>query len=108
MSNSKYNKIYNKNSSKNYFQNNNRNDIKGYQSNKLLKSNDTIFKKEKNKEMFQIQETEGDEIKINNKEKIKKIKFKSNDFGRFNNRNFTNKKNFITMKSFSKKFNTKK
>ena len=108
ISNIKYNKIYNKNSSKNYFQNNNRNDIKGYQSNKLLKSNDTIFKKEKNKEIFQIPETEGDEIKLNNKEKMKKIKFKSNDFGRFNNRNFVNKKTFITMNSFSKKFNTKK
>ena len=108
MSNSNYNKIYNKNSSKNYFKNNNRNDIKGYQSNKLLKSNDTIFKKEKNKEIFQKQETEGNKFKINNKEKMKKIKFKSNDFGRFNIRNFANKKTFITMKSFSKKFNTKK
>jgi hypothetical protein len=103
MSNSKYNKIYNKNSSKNYFQNNNRNDIKGYQSNKLLKSNDAVFKKDNKRDILQ-KETEGDETNLNTTEKLKKVKTK--DLGGFNNRNL-NKNNFNTMKSFNKKINIK-
>ena len=105
--NNKSDKIYNKNSSKNNFKNNIRNDMTGYKSNKLLKSNDAMFKKWSKKDLFKIQETEGDNIKLSN-EKFKKKKFKSNEFGDFNNRNLINKKNFNTLKTFSKKFINKK
>ena len=108
MSNLKNSKINAKNSVKNYFYDKNKNDIIGNKSNKLLKSNDAVFKRDNKKEMSQIQETEGGENRISNHEKIKKIKFNSNDFGQFNNRNYLNKKSFNTMKNYSKKFNNKK
>ena len=93
----------NKNSSKKLFKNNNRNDIINYKSNKLLKSNDAVFKKDNKKEILQ-KETEGDETNLNTTEKLKKVKTK--DLGGFNNRNL-NKNNFNTMKSFNKKINIK-
>ena len=110
--NKKKNELFNNNKSgkiknKNNFKNNNRNDMTGYKSNKLLKSNDVVLKKGSKKDLFKIQETEGDDIKLSN-EKIKKNKFKSNEFGDFNNRNLINKKNFNTMKTFSKKITNKK
>ena len=97
-----------KNSSRKYINNSNRNDNLGYKSNKLIKSNDTGFRKEYKKDIFQIQEIVGDENSLNNNEKEKKIKVKSNDFGGFNNRNNLNKNCFNTVKSLTKKYNKKK
>ena len=83
--------------------------LKGNRSNKLLTSNDTLFRKQNKKDIFLIKEVESEEnsMKVNtsNNEIGRKSNFKNNEI---NGRNNAHKNGFNTVKSFSKKFSNKK
>lgn len=116
INNLKYKKFNNKNNSqkdvKNITKNYNISSLN--KSNKILKVNDTFFKKKNKKDIFQIKDITTEEsininnTNINNDERIKKVKFKSNELEGISNRNQIYKNGFNTAKYLKKKSSNKK
>lgn len=116
INNLKYKKFNHKNNSQKDIKNNAKNNYISslYKSNKILKVNDTFFKKKNKKDVFQIKEIATEEsininnTNINNDERIKKVKFKSNELEGISNRNHLHKNGFNTAKYLKKKSSNKK
>ena len=114
--NLKYKKLNHKNNSQKdvKFNIKNNNIISLNKSNKILKVNDTFFKKKNKKDIFQIKGIATEEsininnTNINNDERIKKVKFKSNELEGISNRNHLHKNGFNTAKYLKKKSSNKK
>ena len=116
INNLKYKKYNHKNSSQKDVKNKVKNNYISslYKSNKILKVNDTFFKKKNKKDIFQIKGIATEEsininnTNINNDERIKKVKFKINELEGISNRNHLNKNGFNTAKYLKKKSSNKK
>ena len=112
----KYKKLNHKNNSQKEVKFNvkNNNITSMNKSNKILKVNNTFFKKKNKKDIFQIKGIATEEsininnTNINNDERIKKVKFKSNELEGISNRNHLHKNGFNTAKYLKKKSSNKK
>ena len=116
INNLKNNKLNHKNNSQKDIKSNIKNNYLSslHKSNKTLKVNDTFFKKKNKKDNFQIKEIATEESininnnDINNDERTKKVKFKSNEIEGISNKNYLHKNRFKTFKYLKKKSSNKK